>query len=46
MYRALGNTCIYCGFNAKVKVKGQMKYFLVSASPKLLDVETLKCQGT
>ena len=31
---------ILCDFNAKFKVKGQIMYFFVNASPKLLDIPT------
>ena len=39
MLRVLGN--ISCDFDPKVKVKGQIRYFLVNASPpKTLELAT------
>ena len=43
MYRLLGN--ISCYLDPKIKVKDQIKYFLVNVSPKWLDVATSNFAG-
>ena len=44
MWRVLGNTS--CDLDPKVKVKGQIMYFLVNASsPKPLDIATSNFPG-
>ena len=36
---------VSCDLNPQVKVKGQIIYFLVNTSPKLLDVATSNLAG-